>query len=43
MLNENLGANFRITFDYRDAIARAPSGKYLDFVNEIPDEPPSRQ
>ena len=41
MLNENLGANFRITFDYRDAIARAPSGKYFDFVNEIPDEPPS--
>jgi len=37
MLNENLGENFRITFDYRDAIARAPSGKYLDFVNEIPD------
>ena len=36
-LDENLGENFRITFDYRDAIARAPSGKYLDFVNEIPD------
>lgn len=36
MLNENLGAHFRITFDYRDAIARSPSGKYFDFVNELP-------
>ena len=38
MLNETLGAHFRITFDYRQAIARTASGKYLDFVNEIPDE-----
>ena len=37
LLNENLGAHFRIAFDYRDAIARSPGGKYFDFVCEIPD------
>jgi len=36
VLHESLGAHFRISFDYRDAIARSASGKYLDFVNEIP-------
>ena len=41
MLNETMGAHFRIRFDYRDAIPRSPSGKYLDFVNEISGEPPS--
>ena len=38
LLNETLGAHFRITFDYRETIARTASGKYLDFVNEIPDK-----
>ena len=38
LLNQTLGAHFRITFDYRETIARTASGKYLDFVNEIPDE-----
>lgn len=37
MLKENLGTHLRITFVYRDAIARSASGKYLDFVNELPD------
>lgn len=37
MLNENLGSHLRITFTYPDAIARSASGKYLDFVNELPD------
>src|SRR5262249_18488157 len=36
LLNENLGAHFRISFDYRDAIARSASGKYFDFVSELP-------
>jgi phenylacetate-CoA ligase len=37
LLNETLGAHFRVNFAYRDAIARSPSGKYLDFVSELPD------
>jgi hypothetical protein len=41
MLNENLGAHFSIRFDYRDTIARSASGKYLDFVSELPGQSPS--
>ena len=37
LLNENLGTHLHITFAYRDVIERSASGKYLDFVNEIPD------
>ncbi len=37
LLNETLGAHFRIGFDYRSMIPRSPGGKYLDFVCEIPE------
>src|SRR5215472_7700535 len=36
LLNETLGEHFSITFDYRDAIPHSASGKYLDFVSELP-------
>jgi phenylacetate-CoA ligase len=36
LLNEHLGSHFRIAFDYRDAISRSASGKYFDFVSELP-------
>ena len=35
-LRDSLGAHFSVVVTYRDAIARAPSGKYFDFASEVP-------
>ena len=34
-LRKTLGSHFAIAFSYHDAIPRAPSGKYFEFVSEV--------
>ena len=35
-LRNSMGSHFSVTVTYHDAIARAPNGKYFDFVSEVP-------
>jgi phenylacetate-CoA ligase len=35
-LRDSLGAHFSVTVTYHDAIPRTQSGKYFDFVSEVP-------
>jgi phenylacetate-CoA ligase len=35
-LRDSLGAHFSVLVTYHDVIPRAPSGKYFDFVSEVP-------
>lgn len=36
LILKNLGHSFRLTFDYRERIPRATSGKFEDFRSEVP-------
>ena len=35
-LKESMGEHFSVTVTYHDVIPRAPSGKYFEFVSEVP-------
>lgn len=38
-VRERFGYPFDVTFSYQDAIARAPSGKFIDYVDELEGAP----